>query len=330
MTKVLVYASQQGEKVSSNAREAMAFANRLTNAIGGEVGVVLAGPEAETGAKELIACGANKAFTVPHQLLADYQAELYLDAILCRGLEQSEADVLILPFDKIGKDLIGRLATRLGASAITEIVDFTIEGDSLKWVRPLYGDKAYGEYTTTRSKVVVGIRPKSQEPAEPDASRTGEIISVDYSPSEETIVTKLIEKIEENLPGIRLEDAPIVVSGGRGLDGPEGFEELQQLADVLGAAVGATRAATDAGWVPSNLQVGQTGAVVVPDLYIAVGISGASQHLAGITNAKTVIAINHDAEAAIFKRANFGIVADYKTILPSLTEALKNKLVQVP
>jgi electron transfer flavoprotein alpha subunit len=227
----------------------------------------------------------------------------------------------------MGKDLVGRLATRNCASAITEVVDFHTSNDKLTWVRPIYGDKAYGEYTTTRSKVVVGIRQKSQELAVMDEKAVGEIIPIDYSPSEEMIVTKLVVKIQSALSDIRLEDASIIVSGGRGVGGPEGFNDLQTLAKLLGGTVGASRAACDAGWVPSNLQVGQTGAVVAPDLYIAVGISGASQHLAGITNAKTVVAINTDPDAPIYKRANIGVIADYKTVIPALTVKLKKVLV---
>ena len=225
-----------------------------------------------------------------------------------------------------GKDLIGRIATRLSASAITEVVDFKAEAGQIKWIRPIYGDKAYGEYTVNRKKVVVGIRPKSSEQAVADENRTGSIIPVNCELSKVTVAAKLVEKIESGLSGIRLEDARVIISGGRGLGSPEAFSELQELANVLNGAVGATRAACDAGWVPSNFQVGQTGAVVAPDLYIAVGISGASQHLSGIANAKTVVAINNDAEAPIFKRANIGVVADYKMIIPALTKILKQKI----
>ncbi len=326
MSKILVFANQQEESISSGAREALTFASTLAGSTGGEVAAVLVGPAAVSNSKEAIALGASKVYYAANPLLAEYQVDLYVE-ILYTVFQQSGADVMLLSFDRIGKELVGRLATRVGASAITEVVDYKTEGEKLTWIRPIYGDKALGEYTATRPKVIVGIRQKSQDQAVPDESRTGEIIPVDYTPSEEIVLTKLVVKIQSALSNIRLEDASIIVSGGRGLEGPDGFADLHALADILGGSVGASRAACDAGWAPSNLQIGQTGAVVAPDLYIAVGISGASQHLAGITNAKTVVAINTDPEAPIFKRANIGVIADYKTVIPALTEKLKKVLV---
>ncbi|MEH7545566.1 electron transfer flavoprotein subunit alpha/FixB family protein [Neobacillus vireti] len=326
MSKILVFVNQQGDALSSGSREALAFACHLANSTGGEVAAVLTGPAAVSGSKEAFAFGANKVYTVSNPMLAEYQVDVYVDC-LYSVFKHSGADIFVLSFDRIGKDLVGRIATRIGASAITEVVDFKTEGQKITWVRPIYGDKAFGEYSAKRHQVVAGIRPKSQTFPFPYESRTGEIISVDYKPKEDLILTKLVVKIQSALSDIRLEDATIIVSGGRGLEGPDGFTELQALADVLGGAVGASRAACDAGWVPSNLQVGQTGAVVAPDLYIAVGISGASQHLAGITNAKTVVAINSDAEAPIFKRADLGVISDYKRFIPALTEKLKKLLV---
>lgn len=326
MSKILIYATQHEESLSSGAKEALAFGSRLASATTGSVEAVIVGAATETGAKEAIAFGASKVYTVNNPFLSEYQVELYVDSLFT-VFQQSGADVLLLSFDRMGKDLAGRLASRLGASAITEVVDFRTEGSKLTWVRPIYGDKAYGEYSTTRPKVVVGIRKKSQEQAVPDTARIGEIVTVEYAVPEDVVLTKLVVKIQSALSDIRLEDATIIISGGRGLGGPEGFQDLQALAELLGGTVGASRAACDAGWVPSNLQVGQTGAVVSPDLYIAVGISGASQHLAGITSAKTVIAINTDEEAPIFKRANLGVIADYKTVIPALTEKLKKVLV---
>ena len=326
MSKILIYANQQDGSLTTGAREALAFGSRLASSTGGELEAVLVGHNIEEAAKEAVTYGANIVYTVSNPLLNQYQTDIYVDT-LNSVFEQSDADIFILSFDRRGKELVGRLATRARASAITEVVNFITEGSNVKWVRPIYGDKAFGEYTTTKTKTVVGMRPKSQEPAIPDHNLTGEIKPITVNVSEEDAITKIVETIQSALSGIKLEDARIIVSGGRGLEGSEGFEELQQLAEVIGGTVGASRAACDAGWVPSSFQVGQTGAVVAPDLYIAVGISGASQHLAGITNSKTIVAINNDPEAPIFKRANIGIVADYKTVIPAMTEKLKGILV---
>lgn len=325
MTKVLIFAEHLGTGLNASAREAIFFGRSLADAMGGELATVLLGPGSEVAAKEAIACGASQAFTFGDPVIKEYHVETYLHAI-CVADEQYNADIVVLPFNRKGKDLIGRLATRLCAAAITEVIDFKVEENNPRWVRPIYGDKAYGVYTANRQKVVVGIRPKSQEQAVANQDLTGTIIPLNEKIPEDIVVARLVEKIEASLSGVRLEDARIIVSGGRGLGGTEGFEDVKALADVLGGAVGATRAACDAGWVASSLQVGQTGAVVAPDLYIAVCISGASQHLSGITNAKTVVAINNDSEAPIFKRANLGVVADYKTVLPALINELKKKL----
>ena len=326
MSNILVFAHQQGDSLTQGGREALVFGSRVASSIGGEVRAVLLGTTSEQSAKEAISCGASIAYNVQNPLFLEYDVDLYVNCLF-DVFQQTNADMLIVSFDRMGKDLVGRLAARLNASAITEVVDFNSDDEKLTWIRPIYGDKAFGEYQTTRSKVIVGIRQKSQEAAVPDENRFGKIIPFEYAATEEEIVTKLVVKIQAALSDVRLEDARIIISGGRGLGGPEGFSELQTLASLLGGTVGASRAACDAGWVPSNLQVGQTGAVVAPDLYIAVGISGASQHLAGITSAKTVVAINTDAEAAIFKRANIGVITDYRTVIPALTEKLKKVLV---
>lgn len=326
MSKVLVYVNQQEGNLTSNAREALTFGRRIVDSSSnGEVRAVIISPDAEEGAKEAIACGADKVYTIDHSLLVNYQSDYYIEA-LSTVFQQSDTDFFIIPFDRQGKDLVGRIATKLSASALTEVVDFIIEDGRLKWVRPIYGEKVYGEYRTNRKKTVIGIRPKSNELATPDERRKGEVVSVDCTISEDMKIVELLEKIDSTLSGVRLEDARVIVSGGKGLDGPEGFKEIQELADVLGGAVGASRAACDAGWIESHLQIGQTGAIVAPDLYIAVGISGAGQHLSGITSAKTVVAINTDEEAAIFNRANIGIVADYKKVVPALTKEIRKRL----
>jgi electron transfer flavoprotein alpha subunit len=324
MPNVLVYTAQKDGSLTSGAKEVLSLANRLAAETAGRVEAVLIGPDTAAAA-EAIACGAAKVFTVTNPLLAEYQVDLYLGALKAAA-DESDAQIILISFDTAGKDLVGRLAYRLGASALTEVTGFEAAGGSLKWVRPIYGGKALGEFTTTRNRAVIGLRPKSQDQATADSTRSGEVVGVDFTVSEAEAVTRLVEKIQVAVGGKRLEDSRIIISGGRGMGSPEAFQVLQDLADILGGAVGGSRAVCDAGWLPPDRQVGQTGAIVAPDLYIAVGISGASQHLAGITNAKTVVAINKDAEAPIFKRANMGIVADYKTVIPTLTEQLKKVL----
>lgn len=327
MPNVLVYAAHEGDALTVGAREVLSLAGRLVAPVGGRLEAVVIGTDTEAAAREAIACGADRVFTVNNPLLAEYQAELYLEA-LGAAARESGAEAILLSFDTVGKELVGRLATRLRASALTEVISFEAEGGKVRWKRPLYGGKAIGEFSATRPQAVVGVRPRSQEPAVPDSTRAGEAVAVPYNVSEQVAVTRLVETIKTALDGVRLEDARIIIAGGRGLGGPEPFRDLQLLAEVLGGVVGASRAACDAGWQPPDRQVGQTGSIVAPDLYIAVGISGASQHLAGITGAKTVVAINKDPEAPIFRRANIGLVADYKTVIPTLTEALRQVLVR--
>lgn len=327
MRKIAVYVRRHEGGLSAAAREALGFACRLAQAVRGEAAAVIFGSGARDAATEAFACGADAAYIAADPMLNEFQPELHAYA-LEMAFREAGADVLILPFDEAGKNLTGRLAVRLGAAAVTEVTDFQADEGGIRWIRPVYGGKALASYVPLRPAVVAGLRPKSQEPPEPAAGRTGTVRELDLRIPEDIQVTRLAEKIQADLSGIKLEDARIVIAGGRGLGGPEGFAQLKELADALGAAIGASRVACDLGWAPYSWQIGQTGAVIAPALYIAVGISGASQHLAGITNAKTVVAINTDPEAPIFRRANIGAVADYRTVLPALSERLKQALGQ--
>ncbi len=322
MRDVLVYAGHEAGSLNRSALEALAAGRKLANALGEGLAAIVAGVDASGAAAQAIAAGADKVYAVENPILAEFQPALYA-AAAAAAVQQADARIVLLNLDGAGRDLVPRLASRLGAAALTEVVSFAAEGGTLKWTRPVYGGKAMAVYTALKDRQVVGLRAKTQDPATLDNSRTGEVVKVSFTVPESTAVTRVVDKIQEAVSGINLADARIIISGGRGLGGPEPFKELEALAAVLGGAVGASRAAVDAGWVAPTMQVGQTGTIVAPDLYIAVGISGASQHLAGITGAKNVIAINKDAEAPIFKRATLGIVADYKTVLPSLTAELK-------
>ena len=322
MPDVLVYAPQREGRLTREALEALGAGARLAEATGGRLEAAVIGTDPAMLARDVLAAGADCVRAVAHPLLGEYHPDLYVQALVAAA-KASQAPVVLLPFDLVGKDLAGRVAFHLQAAVLTEVVNFRLKGSEVRWIRPVYGGKALAEYRVLRPRLVVALRPHSQEPASLNQDPRGEVESVDFEVAESQQVARVVEHIRSTLAGKRLEDARVIVAGGRGLGGPEPFKQLQELAELLGGQVGASRAACDAGWVPPDRQVGQTGAIVAPDLYIAVGISGASQHLAGITGAKTVIAINKDPDAPIFKRANLGIVADYRTVIPALIEELR-------
>ncbi|HYF96150.1 MAG TPA: electron transfer flavoprotein subunit alpha/FixB family protein [Symbiobacteriaceae bacterium] len=322
MQNVLVYGGSAGGHLTRGALEALSAGAALARALGGELHAAVVGPDAAQAAAQAIAHGAVHVYAVTDPILAEYQPELYRDALLA-AVTAAGACITLLAQDSQGRELAPRLAWRLEAACVTECTGFRVEGGMVRWLRPVYGGKAVATYGSRRDRQVVALRPRAQDPAVAVPNRTGTVQAVPFSASPEVAVSRIAQRICAATEGVPLGEARIVVAGGRGMGGAEAFAALQHLAGVLGAAMGASRAACDAGWVPPHWQVGQTGTLIAPDLYIAVGISGASQHLAGISGAKTVVAINKDAEAPIFRRANLGLVADYKTVLPALTEELK-------
>ncbi len=231
-------------------------------------------------------------------------------------LKPAEDADYIISSGNIGLSILPGLAFQLGASLVTEVTDIQKENDHIIFTHPVYGGKAIAKYESNKKKVCISLRENYFNPDPLDGQTEAENLTI----SEKKI--ELLETNMEEAEGISLEDAPAIISGGRGIGGKEGFVDLLKLAKLFEGTIGASRAAVDAGWVPNNLQVGQTGTIVAPDLYVAVGISGASQHLAGITNAKIVVAVNKDEEAPIFKRARYGIVADWKKFIPLLTEKI--------
>lgn len=326
MPNVLVYVGYTRGTLSRSALEALTAGRKLAEALDESLEAVAVGVDGAEGvAAQVIAAGAQRVYTVENPILADFQPDLYAGAVAAAA-RQAGPRILLFCLDAAGRDLVPLLAHKMDATALTEVVNFAVEAGQLKWTRPVYGGKAMAVYTALRERQVVGLRARTQDPAPLDYNRTGETIRVPFAVDQATAVTRVVEEVRAALGGVSLADARIIVSGGRGLGSPEPFKDLEALAAVLGGAVGASRAACDAGWVPTTMQVGQTGTIVAPDLYLAIGISGASQHLAGITGAKHVIAINKDPEAPIFKRATLGIVADYKTVLPTLTAELSNVL----
>lgn len=240
-------------------------------------------------------------------------------------VEQAKPQVLLIGHTNIGRDLAPKLAFKLDTGLASDCVDLSIDPGTKKLLqtRPVYGGNARATFTTEGYPQIATIRAKAFSGLERNDSKKGEVIAIQAGLSPAAIRTKLINRVKAETTGVKLEDARIIVSGGRGMGGPDNFKLLQELAKVLGAAVGASRPPCDNGWVPATMQVGLTGKIVTPEIYIAIGISGASQHMAGCSGAKHIIAINKDQDANIFREAQFGVVGDLKQILPAFTDKVK-------
>jgi electron transfer flavoprotein alpha subunit len=293
---------------------------RLADESGGSLRAVVLGEGAEAVAGE--AARVADAVVIADQAeLREYQPETYL-AALAQVCGESGPRAVLLGNDTYSQELAPRLAHRLGGSAAGDCTEVRVEGGTLRVGRQVYGGKAQAVLELKRAPAVVWLRARSFAPAAPREA-AGEVTQAALDVRADAR-TRLVERRREAGGESRLEEARVIVSGGRGIGGPEGFEtELRPLAELLGAQLAASRAACDAGWVPPTWQVGQTGKKVTPELYLAVAITGASQHMAGISEAKNIAAINTDPDAPIFKHCRFGIVEDYRKVVPLLREKLK-------
>lgn len=299
---------------------------RMTDALGEKLVAVVIGNGVDEAVKSAVAYGADQVIVVEGPDYADYSTEAYTYAMEQLVKKYKPLTILLGATSK-GRDMGPRLASRLktGLTADCTGLDINAETGIVTWTRPAFGGNLMAciECPDTRPQIGT-VRPGVFKRVEPDTSRTAEIIKEDIAVPAGLVRTSLIEKIMEAAEGaVKLEEADIIVSGGRGLGKPENFSLVKDLADVLGGVVGASRAAVDAGWISHAHQVGQTGKTVGPKLYIACGISGAIQHLAGMSGSDTIIAINRDPDAPIFDVADYGIVGDVKEVLPALTEAIK-------
>ncbi len=308
----------EDKRLAGIAGELLGAARRLGGA-DGPVTCALLGQGIEALAQEAIALGADKVIVVDDALLADYQGDTYLP-VAQRLCQEVDPAVVLLGQTMLGRDLGPRLAARLHTAVAMDCTELAYQDGRLRATRPCYGGNALAQYSFQTSPQIATVRVKAQEPLPRDDSRRGEIVKLAAELPSGAVRTRITGRRKEKAEGIRLEDAPVVVSGGRGLGGPEGFQALEELAAALGGAVGASRAACDLGWIPVSQQVGLTGKVVTPDLYIAVAISGASQHMAGVSQVKNIVAINKDPEANIFKAARFGVVGDWKEVIPAFTK----------
>ncbi|HET6615818.1 MAG TPA: electron transfer flavoprotein subunit alpha/FixB family protein [Dehalococcoidia bacterium] len=310
---VLILAEVADGDVVAITNELIGAAQRLG---AGPVSAMLIGSGVEAAASKIT--GVEKTYVVDDASLAQYTTDGFTAAVAAVA-QQADPAIILLGQTDIGRDLGPALASKLGTAVAMDTIAMEMKDGKLHTTRPAYGGNARAVNSFSTEPAIATVRPKSQDAVEGGAAGAVEKVSADLS----AVRTKVVDRQEASAEGVRLEDAAVVVSGGRGLGGPEGFEGIEELAKLLNGAVGCSRAVADLGWRPVAEQVGLTGKVVSPTIYIAVAISGASQHMAGCSGSKNIIAINKDADANIFKASRFGIVGDYKQVLPALIDAVK-------
>lgn len=310
---VLVFAEQIDGGFRKIAYEVVSEGRRLADVLGEPLTAVVLGSGVEGIAAELGKHGAEKILAGDDPALADYTTDIYTN-VLCDIVKDKDPKILLLGASTQGKDLSARLAARLDAGLAMDCTALRVDGETLIATRPIFGGKVLAEVAIDGTPQMAAIRPNVMEII--DAEKAADVESIPVNPG--VGKTRVLGKKVEAAARVDLTEADIVVSGGRGMAGPD-FSVLEKLAQLLGGAVGASRSAVDEGWRPHSDQVGQTGKVVSPNLYIACGISGAIQHLAGMGSSKYIVAINKDAEAPIFKKSDFGIVDDLFKVVPAIT-----------
>jgi electron transfer flavoprotein alpha subunit len=321
---ILVLAEYKNKELASVSAEVIGVGRKLADELGVKLNAVIIGNGVSSLGAAAVSLGADKVYTIDNPLLENYQADSFLTAIEKLTTEINPA-IIILGQTATGRELTARLAFRLKTAAALDCVKLVIDKDSgrLLATRPVYGGNALADVMIDSNPQVVAIRAKAFAPAEVDSSRQGEIVSFNTGIDAATNRTKLLDKVVKEVEGITIEDARVVVGGGRGIGSAEGFKELEELSTLLGGAVGASRPPCDNGWAAETLQIGITGKIIAPELYFAVALSGSSQHISGISGSKAIVAINKDAEANIFNAASYGIVGDWKKVIPALAAKIK-------
>jgi electron transfer flavoprotein alpha subunit len=319
MSVILTFAEAKDGRLRRPSLETVSEARRLAGGLGAKVASVLIGPGGSSLADELAAYGAERVFVFEDATLASYATEAWARAVAQVAAEVKPSAVLF-PFTAVGKDLAPRVAAKLDGGLASDCVRLEVKDGRLTARRPVYAGKAFATVDWPGEPQLASLRPNVFPLGDKDPSRKAEVVKGEV---DATSRAKVVSVAAGSQGKVQLTEAQIIVSGGRGLKGPENFHLVEELAEALGAAVGASRAVVDAGWVDHQLQVGQTGKTVSPTLYVACGISGAIQHLAGMSSSKCIVAVNKDADAPIFKVANYGILGDVFEVLPKLTEAAK-------
>lgn len=318
--KALVLAEAREGALRNVSFEAIAAAKQLTD----DVTAVVIGDHVQSLAQELGEYGASRVLVVEDDRLKHYTPDGY-GQVLRQLIEQENPEMIVLGHTALGKDIAPKLAARLDAGLISDVVSIEGTGRDAEFVRPIYSGKAFEKVKFKDSVMFFTIRPNNIDAL---ARQAGASVSVETPAVESKDLAMIVKEVVRKATGkVDLAEAKVIVAGGRGVKSEDGFKPLEELAELLGGAVGASRGACDADYCDYALQIGQTGKVVTPDLYIACGISGAIQHLAGMSNAKVIVAINKDPEANIFSVADYGIVGDLFDVVPMLTEEFRKHLV---
>jgi electron transfer flavoprotein alpha subunit len=312
----------EGAELAPISAELLGIGRQLSDAAGQPLTAVLLGRGLDGAARALGELGADRVLVADDSALETVHDEVYL-GVLSPLVEQESPDILLLGHTPDMRELAARLAFRLGTGLTTDCTRLRIEDGLLVMTKPVYGGSAIAELVVEEARPEMAtIRPRAFEPATPDAGRQAEVQRVSAEiPTARARVVDTVKEVATSGPSLKA--AKAVVSGGRGLGGPDNWHYVEELAGVLDAAVGATRAVTDAGWVPASHQVGLTGVTITPDLYVTVAVSGAVQHIAGCSGSRNIVAINKDPDANIFKHARFGVIGDYKQVVPAMTERIK-------
>ena len=321
---VLVYCETVDDKLASISMELMGAGNRLSKELGQDLNAVLIGSNISELASEVIAYGAKKVYIVDDPLLKDYVTDAYLQ-VMDKIIRKTLPQIVLLGQTQIGRDLTPRLAFRLNTAAIMDCIALDIDPatNRILMTKPVYGGNALAVHVCECEPQIATIRSKVMSPPAKDVNNRGEIVIIPAGIDQASVRTRILDRKVETSAKIKLEDAQVIVTGGRGIGGPDGFKQLEELANILKGVVGATRPPCDNKWVPDTMQIGLTGKIVSPELYIAVALSGSSQHISGCSGSKTIVAINKDPDANIFKVAHYGIIADWKKVLPVFINKVK-------
>lgn len=314
---VTVVAELAGGHPTGLTRELLGLGKRLA----GGAPVCAACPGADQrAASELIAYGADRVYTTGEESAQNYDSDVWT-AWVATTVRETQSRAVLVGHTTSGADLAPRLAFRLDGGVATGCVEVADEGGQLRFTRPCYGGNVRETVSFNTGLTIATVRGGCYDALARDPQRGGETVTIGIDRAARR--ARVLDRQRESGGDIRLEDARVVIAGGRGLNGPEGFEVLAELARELDGAVGASRVPCDLGWCPHSMQIGLTGKTVTPELYIAVGISGAGHHMAGCGNARNIVAINTDADAAIYRDARWGVIGDYRKVIPSLVAAIR-------